>query len=667
LVKLLRTGIVGAPLVLKRGALPKWPAQVRDSAKQLVLDTPRPDSFDELSAASDGSSLSSPLKVDPKAQRVRVETRLAKTLRHIAKEAEGRGSDGALSLLTNEAIRQVVEAEAWKRLSEFPLDAQPPAVVELLATSTDAFRHVALGHWAWDNAARGPAAEVPASTPLAPLTKLESETLYEMLSSSDPQYGQAVREGLQHGTPIADLRHLLLSRREPVSLEGKKDVDVQASADAFEGLTFDLGINRWVSRDFDWAYKLSLGQLLTYDIKGVINGKAELERRMVASAQAVSGKPLATTDEIQAFVTQLSNAWGAGDAQVEALLAHSFDFYFSTTNGGDKPVGTTWEVPLGTMADLFAAMKDPAFRARIDEVAARKANADAERREHLRAPIAALLEQFPGEPRLHRRAHAALINMGKAGQTVHSLGEPGGVLPRSEFVLDAAAFKAKFANASNLKLRYLLNEDYELTVISDDEFQAVVKAHGFPPNHELLSYGGTIGGSGYLTVDHGTIVALEDDVEMLPGKLPDGLPPAKDVFRLRGFTLDAEAINHASRVLDFEGYLSKAQEPQLAHGALASTLADGRALVEQASHAKRPSLVAQLLGEQLEAHRQAGVNDAAARARTAEFAAQLLEGYTLINVSTKHFRRGDLPPDLNDFSDLTLNLKLADYLVRKLP
>src|SRR5262249_9629711 len=120
--------------------------------------------------------------------------------------------------------------------------------------------------------------------------------------------------------------------------------------------------------------------------------------------------------------------------------------------------------------------------------------------------------------------------------------------------------RTRYADAQHLKMRFLFTDDFEMFVISDDTFQEVVDKYHFPPNHELLSYNRPIAGSGYVTLHEGKIVALEDDVVMLPGKLADDLPPALDVLKARGFALDEDAIAESSRVLDWEGFSALAEK-----------------------------------------------------------------------------------------------------------
>jgi hypothetical protein len=219
---------------------------------------------------------------------------------------------------------------------------------------------------------------------------------------------------------------------------------------------------------------------------------------------------------------------------------------FATTDHGATPVSALWELPSRALGDLLAAMADPDVRAYVREVAAKEDAIRTERTRELMDPLREVLAKYPGVPRHHKRAHAALINLGLAGQSVAEMGREDGVLPRSKTVLDPATLKSRYGDAHDLKLRFLFNDEFELTVLTQEMFERVVQEHGFPPNDELLSYNRPNLGGGYMTIDQGKIVAIEDDITTLPGKMPPGLPPAIEVLRARGFDLDEQRISKSS-------------------------------------------------------------------------------------------------------------------------
>lgn len=583
--------------------------------------------------------------------------RLEKTVRALRQESAARASPAAVTALSNEAIRLLVQSAGWKRVASGASADATGQLLYWLRQAPSAERDQALASMVSGEVG----GEAAAPRERAQLSGPEKTALIDMLLSADPQFAGLLREHLLTGGDANGVRNLLIERHAPVEPEPDQKV---------KETTFDLGTNKVVEKDKVWTYTIQVGQLFDYDVPNVVNGKAELVRSLAfAASNPLTGESGVRQQDVVAFVDQLEIAARSNDPVVSKLLGERIDFAFATTNGGDTPVGTEWELPIRPAADLLAAMSEPATRAHVEAVAKQQLVVEAQRRDALRAPLNDLLVEFNGVPRMHRRAHAALINMGKAGQSARQLGhEETGVLPRSQVVMTPESFSARYADAQNLKLRYLFNDDFELSVISDEDFQRVWDKHGFPPNHELLSYNRPIAGSGYLTVHEGKIVALQDDVEMVPGKLPDRLPAARLVLERQGYQLDGAKIAASSRVLDFEAFLALAKE-QPASTENTADVEGLRSKLIDAPHHARPAMVVGILRQRLAEERAANPNgvDAAHRQRTVAYAAKLLSDFRLIEVSIKHFRRGLLPPDKNDFDELLVDDQLADYLVRTLP
>jgi hypothetical protein len=629
-----------------------------------------------------------------------LERRMEQTIRAMRREASGRGSEAAIRVLGNDSLRLLIESVAWRRVASWvsgasngttPAGARGTAARSLanarklirLLTSDEPTRHRRIAALALSSF------EPPVGQKAEPrpLMASEASALVEILSSTDPKHGAVVRECLAHGDSIENVREALVERLVPPSLEGHAVEAKAADGARMAGLRFDLGTNQWVPVDRSWAYSIRLGQLFDYHVvrtikptdeekaqgigprsTTVIEGKEELKARMLASAiDPTSGEPTASSAEINGFVEELASAASAADAGIERLLSTGFSLCFATTDGGDTPVAALWELPNRAMGDLFAAMADPTFRDHLRDVAAQEDAARAERRNALTAPLAELLAKYPGVPRLHKRAHGALINLGLAGQSVAEMGREDGVLPRSKTVLEPASLKERFADATDVKMRFLFTDEFELIVLTEEMFAQVVKEYGFPPNHEMLSYNHPIAGSGYLTIDHGKIVALEDDITMLPGKMPAGLPPAFDVLRARGFDLDEEKIAKSSFVIDFETLKGLAGAPKGATPEpLSESLSVLRERLEDAAPPDVPKLVISILRSELAKQRiESSGNEMLAQERTAEFAAKLLEGFRIINVASRDFKNGDLPTDKSEFDDLMVDERLAPYLVRK--
>jgi hypothetical protein len=612
--------------------------------------------------------------------------RLERTLRALRQEAGGRASPAALRVLSQDAVRLLVEQLGTRRLAE--LQATPAkGPVQLRASSPEAVvasqlagllsssrpdRHAAIAQLVLASPSSKAAAQTATATGEL-LSHTEKAALADILTTLDPAHGALVREKLAGGATVDDVRHLLVERLVPVTLavDDATATSAGAASDApTAGLKFDLGLNKWVQNDKSWRYDVRLAQIFEYQVDGIIDGTAELKARLVTSSlDPTTGEAAVPQATVEAFVDDLAAAIASDHPVVRKLLDAHTDMIFTTTDGGDKPAGAAWELPTRSVADLFAAMTDPSVTSTLHDVAELARAESQARRAKVMGPLQELLAQHTGVPRRHKRAHAALINMGIAGQSVAEMGREGGVLPRSKTLLDPTTLATTYKDADNLKMRFLLSDEYEMFVLSDVDFEAVVKKWGFPPNHELLSYNRPIAGSGYVKIDKGVIVGLEDDVVMLKGKLPEGLAPALDVLRLRGFALDEKSIQKSSHVLDFEALR------QLGAGALGAggtslpkaptgTPAQIASALQQAPHVDRPALAIAVVRDAIAAELQKGVTLDVARSKAEPLVALALAGLHIVNTSRKDFREGRLPRELNESSELVVDASLASYLTR---
>ncbi len=614
---------------------------------------------------------------------------LEQTLRAFKREAAGRAAPGALQVLGQDAFRLVVETLALRQIARDP--AAKPArtknaarnhighvrahadntLLTSLLSSKRPDRHRAMLALLSDDVrgARAAAAQklgrAPPKVGEVPLAPSELRAFAEVISTLDPSHGAQIRERLASGASLDDVRGLLAARLIPITAHDAHGAAPVQGADTDDraGLRFDLNLNKWMPLDSSWRYEVRLGQLFEYQVKGVINGEDELHARLLASAiDPVSGVASVDADTIRTFLADLGACILSDNPRVRALLDQRFPLIFSTTDGGDKPKGVLWDLPTTTVADLFAAMLDGDFTRSIASDAQTNREQLAAQTAARVAPLQALLKKYPGVPRLHKRAHGALINMGLANQSVAEMGREAGVLPLSKTLLTPDILKARYADADHLKMRFLLTDDFRMLVLSDADFEAVVKKWGFPPNHELLSYNRPIAGSGYVTVDHGQIVAMEDDVVMLKGKLPDGLPPALEVLRAQGFKLDEDGIKKSANVLDFEQFKDLVAAHDLP-AAPSGTAAQVSEALLTAPHLQRPALVAAVVHAALHAAAQMPGSVDVVRARAVEALVPVLQELHIINTSRKDFREGRLPRHLNESSDLHIDASLAEHLV----
>ena len=246
-------------------------------------------------------------------------------------------------------------------------------------------------------------------------------------------------------------------------------------------------------------------------------------------------------------------------------------------------------------------------------------------------------------PRRHKRVHWAFLNLAAAGQTVAELRRPHGVLPRDATSLDPASLRLRYASSPRLSLRFVLDDRFEVNVLGDARYWDTIARWGFPPNHELLSGTRPILASGYLTLERGRVVAIEDDGVMVPGKLPPALPPKQEVLEELGFDLDLDRVAGASLVIDWDGFADAAADASTADFPDGDPAA-ARAYLASRAHGERPALVVAYIRR---------VRDVAATAAA-------LRGFRLINVSAHAIACGDLPKGAEWIDDT-----LARYLVRK--
>ena len=245
------------------------------------------------------------------------------------------------------------------------------------------------------------------------------------------------------------------------------------------------------------------------------------------------------------------------------------------------------------------------------------------------------------------------MNLASAGQTIAELRRVGGVLPREATSLEPASLRARYATTPRLALRFVLTDRFELNVLGDARYWDTIVRWGFPPNHETLAATRPILASGYLTIDRGRIVAIEDDGVMIPGKLAAGLPPIQEVLEALGFDVDLDRVAGASLVIDWDAFAdaaAHANDPELEpwHGLDDVRVRD---LLASRSHAERPALAAAWI------RRVAATHD---RETVVQRTAEVLRGFRLINVGGRAIASGDIPKGAE-----WIDVELARYLVRK--
>jgi hypothetical protein len=502
-----------------------------------------------------------------------------------------------------------------------------------------------------------------------PLSPQQARALVDALTAVDANHAGAIRERLAGPNPLSgDVTLSAWERKLPLIApthdSAALPVETVAPRDAkLGGLVFDLGTNTWVQRDRSWTYKVNLRNVLEYQVshkgKGIINGPNDVANRLYN----MSRDPLSNTSsldqaQVQAFLLDLAEvARDPKAGTADDLLDQPFDLTFSTANGGDVPVGASWQLPDGLSAKLFAALSDPARSGAIAHKAAQLRDERLATRESQLKPLAPLLAKYTGQPVRHKRAHGALINVNeKLGMSFAQVSAEDGPIPKSTIYLTPDDLRTQHATTQNLKVRYLFNDTFELGVISDEQFKEVQNAMGFPPNHEFLALGSEIYGSGYLTIHEGKIVNVHDDIVTEPGKLPLNLPPALEVMRALDYPLDEAKILSAHKVLNFDLFKQSLKQPATFNGPKTGGVPPLAAYFEGLSPTAVPGEVAGWVRAQF----AAGVTpDTLVRDLT-----RVLEHFEIGSVSAFDFRKGDLPKHLNDYSDLTMTEELSRSLVR---
>ena len=595
-------------------------------------------------------------------------------------------SPAVAAALANQATRAMIELRAWQQvqsgleanptpgagLHRRDLHGQQAALRQLhraLVTPSDdrdqRFRRIAA---LCKKLPKPPTTGTPATKPPR-LEATEAAALVEMLASAEPDFGAIVRERLALGAAVGDLAASLTSRTTSVLDE------VEATGTDDDGLidsyTFDIGTNSWVraktSSERSWVFDVRLAQLLGFEVDGVVHGVDDLGAKLAeAATNPLSGVAVIGAQQIRSFCADLATVASDQSASKLAndLLELRFDFSLVATKGGDLPQATAWDPSPKELARLLTAIDDPN---RVQALASAAAKIRAVSTKALAAKktvLAPVLAKHKGKPLRHKRAHWAMINLGQLGQSVFEIARDGGPLPKSQTQLEPATVSTKHAAADETKLRFVITDEYNVFVLSDAQYSEVGAKYGFPPNHELLSYNRPVVATGYVTIDHGTIVAIEDDGIMVPGKLPADLPPAEEIMQALGFPLDHDKIAAAScRVLDWKAFAISVPKAKLPAALAGATLEQLKQAIVERPHASRAPLVAAVLRRALTDAREANDTEAKAVAAVAKYAASLLDGFQLINVGIRAFADGELPTDA-DGIDAEIALCLAKKVAK---
>jgi hypothetical protein len=395
---------------------------------------------------------------------------------------------------------------------------------------------------------------------------------------------------------------------------------------------------------------LRLAQFLEWELESIgFSARLALAERLTAmSVDPATGEPLVDRDAIGQLVQAIADARGSDDPLVAPLARGRVEVWLSAAGGGDRPRRIEWRLPAATAARVLAVPDESRTRARLLEVAEAERAAAAAPVEARRATLAAVLEQHRGTPRRHARVHWAYVNLAAAGQTTLELRSPQGALPRATTTLEPSSLKERYAESPRTALRFVLTDRLEINVLDEASYWATVARWGFPPNHETLACARPILASGYLTVERGRVVAVEDDGVMVPGKLGANLPPIQEVLEALGFDVDLGRIGEASLVIDWEAFAAATDRderpplPELPPSGMGEHLASR-------SHAERPVILVAWL-RQLK-----GDQPAIVRATV-----EALRGFRLINLGARAILGGEVPRGAEWVDEA-----IAPYLVRK--
>jgi hypothetical protein len=510
------------------------------------------------------------------------------------------------------------------------LDA-PEARAAVLARRLRRTRREAEGH-------------APGGVAAAALTRLASHLEEELvgLDAPAPRWeGTVASPGAWR--PVAP-------RRPPLD----PDPDHGPARATVEGIRFDMARNVWVTdripSERSWWLSLRMAAFLDWELPGVLVARDELAARLRELAPGEEG--------VQDLVDDLVAAASHESGEPADLLGLAVDVQLAATDAGDRPVGATWQLSPRLVGTLLGVLDDEDQREALRDAAVRARAELTVEEDGARQELAEVLERYPGDPAWHRRSHWAWINLATLGVSAAQAQAPGGILDRSRRRLTPALARERFAGGPT-KVRFVLNDRYRLHVLDDDEYRAIFRDHGFPPNHEFLSGARPVVAAGYLTFQGGEVVAIEDDGLMVPGKLPEGLPPIRAVLEARGYTLDAARVDASARVLDWEGFEVAADA--LEAPGLPTDLSDeeeARATwLATRDFADLPGAAVALL----RAVAADGAGEGADRARAAApSAAGVLRGFRVINYGARDVASGKLPRG----ADL-VDEDLAAYLVRR--
>ncbi len=484
----------------------------------------------------------------------------------------------------------------------------------------------------------------------------KAKILFDMLSSKDERYS-SVLTGLMDSHNIVDLEPIIHDRTPPLHLEAQQQhVDNKKADDNAAGLRFDMVTGAWVQEDRSWSYEVPFGQLFEYDVQGVIDGKEDfIETLKGHLTNPLTGDCLLSDGALSELLNKLSSP--TDDEPFASIRQRPITICFSTTEGGDVPVAAQWEIPLPLWADVmdaFVQSIDIETAVLPDEPILPEGFAE---------PFEVLRQKYDGTPNFHRRAHAALINIGKRLHgTFYDLGRDGGQLPKSKTRLTNARLQGELKDIAKTKYRFTVTDYGEVFILSDAEFMDFRKKYKFLPNHELIAYNRPILSSGYLFVEAGQVVGFEDDNVMLPGKLGDNLPPAMDILECHGIAMDKDKIEEGLKAISWEAYDELESDMTLPSLDTHEPEEIKERLLDS-DHQKRPFVLAAWVKQLFS---EATGSRSEREAYCVEVLQAHLSDFRIFDVSIKHFRKNELPRSLELEVDLMIDERVAPSLVRKI-